>query len=107
MIIEIQQISTKEARVIRAPVLRKNQPFEQTSMEVDNKPNTFHIGAKVKNEHFMNHDPDNNILLCTDDGSFGIKGNILSPLSEIIKSIIAGINSKNFHEQRTLFIKIW
>jgi len=43
------------------------------------------VGAKVKNEHFMNHDPDNNILLCTDDGSFGIKGNVLSPLSEIIK----------------------
>ena len=43
------------------------------------------VGARVENEHFMKHDPANRILLCTDDGSYGIKGNVLTPLNEIIK----------------------
>ena len=45
------------------------------------------MGAKTKEEHFMNHDVENNILLCTDNGGLGIKGNILTPLYEIIKNI--------------------
>ena len=45
------------------------------------------MGAKTKEEHFMNHDVDNHILLCTDKGGLGIKGNILIPLYEIIKNI--------------------
>ena len=44
------------------------------------------MGARTKKEHFMNHDIDNHILLCTDKGGLGIKGNVLSPLREIIKS---------------------
>ena len=44
------------------------------------------MGAKTKEEHFMNHDPDNHILLCTDNGDKGIKGNVLKPLQKIIKS---------------------
>ena len=45
------------------------------------------MGAKTKKEHFMNHDVDNHILLCTDKGGLGIKGNILTPLNEITKNI--------------------
>ena len=45
------------------------------------------MGAKTKEEHFMNHDVDNHILLCTDKGGLGIKGNILAPLNEIIRNI--------------------
>ena len=45
------------------------------------------MGAKTKKEHFMNHDVDNHILLCTDNGGLGIKGNILMPLYKIIKNM--------------------
>ena len=45
------------------------------------------MGARTKEEHFINHDADNHILLCTDDGKLGIKGNILTPLNKIIKNV--------------------
>ena len=54
-----------------------------------NSKNIKHIlimGAKTKEEHFMNHDIDNHIILCTDKGGLGIKGNVLAPLHEIIKN---------------------
>ena len=41
------------------------------------------MGARNKDEHFINHDPDNNIYLTTDDGSLGIHGNVLIPLKNI------------------------
>ena len=44
------------------------------------------MGAKTKEEHFMKHNIDNHILLCTDKGGLGIKGNVLVPLHEIIKN---------------------
>ena len=53
-----------------------------------NDKNIKHIlimGAKTKQEHFMSHDIENHILLCTDNGGLGIKGNVLAPLKKIIK----------------------
>ncbi|MBC8322120.1 MAG: dihydroorotate dehydrogenase electron transfer subunit [Candidatus Marinimicrobia bacterium] len=41
------------------------------------------IGAKTAAEHFMEHDPKNNIYLTTDDGSMGIAGNALKAIDEI------------------------
>ena len=45
------------------------------------------MGARNKDEHFINHDPNNNIYLTTDDGSLGIHGNVLIPLKNILESI--------------------
>lgn len=41
------------------------------------------IGARTAAEHFMEHDPENNIYLTTDDGSMGIAGNVLKAIAEI------------------------
>ena len=38
------------------------------------------IGARGKDEHFIKHDPNNNIFLSTDDGSVGIRGNLFEAL---------------------------
>ena len=46
-------------------------------------PSKLIIGARSKEEHFIEHNPDNNIYISTDDGSYGIKGNVLSALKEI------------------------
>ena len=50
MNIKIQQITIQEALIVRAPVLRKNQPLEWASMYEDNSPNTYHFGGIVKKE---------------------------------------------------------
>jgi len=42
------------------------------------------IGAKTASEHFMKHDPKNNIYLTTDDGSLGIAGNVMKAMDEIV-----------------------
>ena len=41
------------------------------------------MGAKDKGEHFLNHNPDENVFLSTDNGSIGIKGNVLDVFKEI------------------------
>ncbi|MEE8341265.1 MAG: dihydroorotate dehydrogenase electron transfer subunit [Candidatus Neomarinimicrobiota bacterium] len=50
-------------------------------------PNTIIIGAKTFKEHFLEHDPDNNIYLCTDDGSQGITGTVVDALETVLKDI--------------------
>ena len=47
MDVKIKQISTPEALIVRAPVLRKNQPAEWASMKEDNLPNTIHYGGFI------------------------------------------------------------
>ncbi|MAJ44669.1 MAG: GNAT family N-acetyltransferase [Candidatus Marinimicrobia bacterium] len=49
MNIKIKRISTKEALLVRAPVLRKNQPPEWASMEEDKLPSTIHFGGFLSN----------------------------------------------------------
>lgn len=46
----IKQITTLEALIVRAPVLRKNQPPEWVSIEEDDYPNTYHFGGIIKNQ---------------------------------------------------------
>ena len=42
------------------------------------------IGAKSGNEHFIEHDPEENIYLTTDDGTIGVEGTVMEPLKRII-----------------------
>ena len=42
------------------------------------------MGAKEREEHFIKHDPGNNIYVTTDNENYGIKGNVLSALKEIL-----------------------
>ena len=44
------------------------------------------MGAQTKVDHFMAHEPSKQIYMTTDDGTFGIHGNVLQPLMEIIES---------------------
>ena len=50
MNIKIKQIAIEEALIVRAPVLRNNQPPEWASIEEDNFPNTYHFGGIIKNQ---------------------------------------------------------
>lgn len=43
------------------------------------------IGARNSSEHFITHDPENNIILTTDDGSLGESGTVMNPIDRIIK----------------------
>lgn len=56
-----------------------------------NKLNIKHsliCGAQTKKEHFLNHNPNNNIFLSTDKDDYGFKGNVLNAL-EIIRQQIS------------------
>ena len=37
----------------------------------------------MASEHFIEHDPGNKLIMCTDDGSFGISGNVIAGLDTI------------------------
>jgi len=63
-----------------APIINLHKMLDDLNMK-----HILIMGAKKKEEHFMEHDPANHILLCTDKGKIGIKGNVISPLYEIIK----------------------
>ncbi len=62
-----------------APIL--NLKKECTTKKVDH---TMIIGAKSGNEHFIEHDPEENIYLTTDDGTIGDEGTVMEPLKRII-----------------------
>ena len=42
------------------------------------------MGARTKKEHFMKHNVNENIFLCTDNENYGIKGNIIVGLEQIL-----------------------
>ena len=62
-----------------APILNLNKKLNENSIQ-----STVIIGAKSENEHFLVHDPDNQIYLTTDDGSIGIKGTVLPTLEKVL-----------------------
>ena len=62
-----------------APIL--NLKKECATKKVDH---TMIIGAKSGNEHFIEHDPEENIYLTTDDGTIGDEGTVMEPLKRII-----------------------
>ena len=43
------------------------------------------IGARSGDEHFMDHEPEKNIILSTDDGTIGVKGTVMVPLEKMAK----------------------
>ena len=44
------------------------------------------MGARKKEEHFIDHSPNNNIFLSTDLDDYGIKGNVIVALEKILES---------------------
>ena len=43
------------------------------------------IGARTGAEHFMEHEPHNNVLLTTDDGSIGILGTVIPAIEKSLE----------------------
>jgi len=45
------------------------------------------IGAITSKEHFIEHEPENNIFLSTDDGTIGIAGTVIDALNIVLNDI--------------------
>ena len=54
------------------------------------------MGARNNREHFLHHTPDKNIIMSTDDGSLGIKGNVVDAMKFIFRSKKLATNNKLF-----------
>ena len=60
-----------------APILNLYNEIKST------KTTHLFFGARKKEEHFIDHDPDNNIYISTDNGSAGINGNLFEAMNSI------------------------
>ena len=49
------------------------------------------IGAKTAAEHFLKHDPGNQVFLTTDDGTLGNPGTVIPTMNEIADSLTAPV----------------
>lgn len=65
-----------------SPILNLSKYLTQKGINI-----TTIIGAKTSKEHFLQHNPDRNMFLCTDDGTKGIKGTVIDALNIILKDI--------------------
>jgi len=65
-----------------APILNLNNYLD----EIGEK-KALIMGTRNSNEHFIDHKPKEKIYMTTDDGSFGIHGNVLEPLKLILENI--------------------
>ena len=45
------------------------------------------IGARTGKEHFIDHDPENNVFLATDDGTIGIAGTVIPAIEKSLNNI--------------------
>jgi len=45
------------------------------------------IGARTSEEHFIDHDPQNNVFLATDDGTIGIAGTVIPAIEKSLENI--------------------
>ena len=45
------------------------------------------IGARTSEEHFIDHDPKNNIFLATNDGTIGIAGTVIPAIEKSLEKI--------------------
>jgi len=66
-----------------SPILNLSKCLEQKGINA-----TTIIGAKSSDEHFLRHNPNNNIFLSTDDGSFGIRGTVIDTLNIVLEGIV-------------------
>jgi len=74
-----------------APILNLHNLLLETQID-----HTLIMGARHKGEHFFSHEPQKNIFLSTDDGSLGIKGNVVDALKSIYPNSNHPHNSKIF-----------
>ena len=65
-----------------APILHLQSNCNQFNIK-----NSMVIGARSKNEHFIDHDPKQNIYLSTDDGTLGESGTVMPTLDRIVKEV--------------------
>jgi len=65
-----------------SPILNLAKYLKKNDIEV-----TTIIGAKTANEHFLKHNPNKNIFLCTDNGTKGIKGTVIDALTIVLRDI--------------------
>ena len=62
-----------------APVYYLHEEFQRQGVE-----HLLLMGARLKEEHFLAHAPEDNIYLATDDGSTGITGTVVDGLEECL-----------------------
>ncbi|MCJ7802517.1 MAG: dihydroorotate dehydrogenase electron transfer subunit [Candidatus Marinimicrobia bacterium] len=65
-----------------SPILNLSKYLKQKDIEASTI-----IGAKTANEHFLQHNPNENKFLCTDDGTKGIKGTVIDALNIVLGNI--------------------
>jgi dihydroorotate dehydrogenase electron transfer subunit len=61
-----------------APILNLHNQLKKDQIQ-----HMLIMGARNEQEHFLKHDPKNNIYMSTDDGSLGIKGNVVDAVKYI------------------------
>jgi len=54
------------------------------------------MGARTKEEHFLKHEPKQNIYMSTDDGRLGLKGNVIDAIQSIYENKNLPENAKIF-----------
>jgi len=57
------------------------------NLQKELKESTVIIGARTENEHFLTHSIETGLMLTTDDGTLGIKGTVLTVLSDVITKL--------------------
>lgn len=65
-----------------SPILNLSKCLTQKGVAV-----TTIIGAKTSKEHFLQHNPNKNMFLSTDDGTIGINGTVIDALNIVLKDI--------------------
>ena len=63
-----------------APILN-----QYNKLKMGNFQQAMIMGARTADEHFIDHQPDKNIYMTTDDGTMGIHGNVLKPLKSLMQ----------------------
>ena len=61
-----------------APIINLHHQLKKLSID-----HILIMGARHKGEHFFSHEPESKRYVSTDDGSVGIKGNVVDALREI------------------------
>ena len=61
-----------------APILNLHNQLKKDQIQ-----HILIMGARNAQEHFLKHDPKNHIYMSTDDGSLGIKGNVVDAVKDI------------------------
>ena len=65
-----------------APILNLHNHLNNLSIK-----NILICGAKTRDEHFLDHNPDKGLYMSTDTEAFGIQGNVIYALESIIDTI--------------------